>query len=118
RVRSVDGSTVWSKEFSPDDPELADIDIRVPIQNPTTLTPTPKDAAPDGSKRLRGRVLTFNKDCVLKDVLVLVQARTSKDAPWRVVGAATTDGSGNFAMPYPYGTYVQAQSMVSLAPKE
>ena len=33
-----------------------------------------------------------------------------------VVGSATTDNSGNFSMPYPYGDYVAARAIISLTP--
>ena len=117
-VKGIDGSLIWSKEFSPDDPLLAKLDISVPLQGSVTLAPPPSDAEKDRNKKLRGRVLVFNKDCVLKDVLVLVQAKASKNTSWRAVGAGTTDGSGNFSIPYPYGIYVEARALVSLAPKE
>ena len=110
--------TVWSQDFSPDDAKLANLDIRVSQQRELKLEPPPKDTLPEVPKKLRGRVVTFNKDCVLKDLLVLVQAKTDEIAPWRVVGAATTDSSGNFSMPYPYGKFAKAQALVSLAPKE
>ncbi|HEY2372950.1 MAG TPA: papain-like cysteine protease family protein [Gaiellaceae bacterium] len=117
RVRGLDGTLLWSKEFARDDPALTKLQITVPIQSRTTLTaPSTPPLEPD--LRLRGRILTFEHDCVLKDALVLVQAKSSADSPWRVVGAATTDASGNFGMPYPYGDYVAAQAVVSLAPAQ
>ena len=118
RVRGLDGATVWVRDFKRSEPVLSDMPISVPLQIPITLTLPPGDTQTNPALKLRGRVLTFNKDCLLKDVLVLIQTRTASDAPWRVVGAATADGSGNFALPYPYGTYAQAQAVVSLAPKD
>ena len=117
-VKGIDGSLIWSREFAADDQTLATLEISVPLQGPVTLTPVPSDAEKEQSRRLRGRVLVYNKECVLKDALVLVQAKSTKGDPWRVVGAAMTDAAGNFSIPYPYGTYVEAQSLVSLAPKE
>jgi hypothetical protein len=117
RVRG-NQADIWSREFKSLDPSLAKLNIHVPLQKRTTLAVPPKDAVPATPKKLRGRVLTFNQECVLKDVLVLVQVKTKAGAPWLVVGAATTDASGNFSMPYPYGKYTQAQAVVSLAPKE
>ena len=35
-----------------------------------------------------------------------------------MVGAATADAGGNFTMPYPFGTYVAAEAVCSLAPDE
>src|SRR4029434_5300405 len=117
RVRSS-GSEVWCKELAPDDSKLANLDIRVAKPSPLVLTHLPKDAKEQAAKKLRGRVLTLNKHCALKCVLVFVQAKAAADASWRVVGAATTDGVGNFSMPYPYGAYVQARAMVSISPTE
>jgi hypothetical protein len=117
-VKGIDGSLIWSKEFSADDATLATLQISVPLQGSVTLTAAPSEAEKEQSKRLRGRVLSYDKECVLKDALVLVQANPAKGDPWRVVGAATTDASGNFSIPYPYGTYAEAQALVSLAPKE
>ena len=54
--------------------------------------------------------------CPFKDAVVLVQAKAGGDAAWRVVGDAVADSQGNFSMPYPYGTYVAAQALVSLTP--
>jgi hypothetical protein len=117
RVRGLDGTPLWSKEFARDDPMLGKLEITVPIQSRTTLTaPSTPPLEPD--LKLRGRILTFEHDCPLSDALVLVQAKSSADGPWRVVGAATTDASGNFGMPYPYGDYVAAQAVVSLAPAQ
>ena len=117
RVKTL-GKEVWSKDFAVDDPALATLDIRVPKASRTVMTGSPKDAREPAAKKLRGRVLTLDDKCRLKDVLVLVQAKTAADAPLKVVGAATTDGSGNFAMSYPYGKYVQAQAIVSISPTE
>jgi hypothetical protein len=53
---------------------------------------------------------------------ILVQARNDGNKLncdkliWRVVGAATTDSSGNFSMPYPFGIYTEAEAMTSLTP--
>ena len=117
RVRA-DGDAVWTREYKSADSTLATLEISVPVPAKTQLTPPPDGTRPESALKLRGRVVTFKKDCVLKDVLVLVQAKSTDDGAWRVVGAATTDASGNFGMPYPYGTYVQARALVSLAPAE
>ena len=54
--------------------------------------------------------------CILKALTVLIQAKRPNDTIWKVVGNATTDGSGNFSMPYPYGNYMAAQALISLTP--
>ena len=117
RARSL-GADVWSKEFAADDSKLANLDIRIPKPKPRVRSRPPADTRDAADKKLRGRVLTLNQDCELKDVLVMIQAKAAATEPWKVVGAATTDGSGNFAIPYPYGTYVTARAMVSISPKE
>lgn len=117
-VKGIDGSVIWSKGYTADDPILAALEITVPLQGSVTLAPAPGDADREQAKRIRGRVLTLEKDCVLKDALVLLQAKANDKDDWRVVGAATTDAAGNFSTPYPYGSYAQAQAIVSLAPKE
>src|SRR5262245_1270636 len=117
RVRGLDGSVLCTQAYQPSDPVLAALDITVPIQAPTTLTVAPTGTMTDQNLKLRGRVITFDRACVIKDVMVLIQAKTAVYSPWRVVGAATTDGSGNFSVRYPYGAYTQAQAVVSLAPQ-
>ena len=114
----ADGDPVWTREDKSADPTLGALEISLPLPVKTPLTGPPDGTRPESALKLRGRVVTFKKDCVLKDVLVLVQAKSTDDGAWRVVGAATTDASGNFGMPYPYGTYVQARALVSLAPTE
>ena len=114
-VKSL-GSPAWSEEFSPDDLQLSSIEIEVPLQRPNIMNSTDKDALPDKTKKLRGQVLEFSKKCPLKDLTVLVQAKNAGDKIWRIVGATTTDSSGNFSMPYPFGIYTEAQAIVSLTP--
>ncbi|MFE1443782.1 hypothetical protein [Streptomyces sp. NPDC058739] len=116
-VRGLDGATLWSRSMRPDDPVLAGLRAAVPVQTPTTLA-RPDSPPHDANLRLRGRVTVFNKNCAVKDVLVLVQVRNADDQPWRVVGAAKADGAGNFTMPYPYGTHTQARAFCSVAPDE
>ena len=115
-VRGLDPSSLWSRSFAPDDPQLASLDITVPMQVRTTYTVP--DAPPrDPNLRLRGRVVVLHRNCAVKDVLVLVKAKTTEDGDWQVVGAATADAAGNFSIPYPYGTYVAAQASCSVAPR-
>jgi hypothetical protein len=117
-VKGLDGAVVWSEEHAAVDPALAKLAIRVQAQNAATLDSVPPNAEPDHSKKLRGQVLTFTKDCPLKGALVLIQAKTDGDTAWHIVGAGTTDGSGAFTIPYPYGAYTDARAVVSLAPDE
>ncbi|MEU6223122.1 papain-like cysteine protease family protein [Streptomyces sp. NPDC047042] len=116
-VHGLDGSTLWSRSLRPDDPALAELRAVVPAQTPTTLVRP--DAPPhDANLRLRGRVVVFNRDCAVKDILVLVQVRNADDQAWRAVGAAKADSAGNFTMPYPYGTHAQARAVCSVAPDD
>jgi hypothetical protein len=110
------GGQLWNRSYRADNPELAALAITVAQQVPGTLTTL--DAPPiDPNLRLRGRVVVLHPNCAVKDVLVLVQAKaTSGDTEWHVVGAATADAAGNFSLPYPYGTYVAAQAVCSVAP--
>jgi hypothetical protein len=48
--------------------------------------------------------------------VVVVEAQKEEDAPQIIVGSATTDNSGNFSMPFPYGDYVAARVFTSLTP--
>ncbi|HYC33472.1 MAG TPA: papain-like cysteine protease family protein, partial [Gemmatimonadales bacterium] len=113
RVKSFDGATLWSRDYLADDPALREIHIVVAWIRPVTLT----GAAPDSpGKRLRGRVLELTKQCSLKALTVVIQAKQDGDILWRVVGAATTDASGSFSLAYPYGPYTHAQAIVSLTP--
>ncbi|MGK8833708.1 hypothetical protein ACRS8Y_28340 [Bacillus paranthracis] len=114
-VKSYDGVVVWCKSFSVEDPALKELMIIVDQVRPATLNHKPNDTA-DKRKRLRGQVLELKKECPLKDLTVLVQAKSQDDQIWRVVAAGTTDASGNFSMPYPYGEYVAAQAIVSISP--
>ena len=114
-VRGLDPSSLWSRGFAPDDPELADLAITVPLQVRSTFT-VPDVPPNDPNLRLRGRVVVLHRNCAVKDLLVLIKAKATADGDWRVVGAATADAVGNFSLPYPYGTYVAAQASCSVAP--
>lgn len=117
-VRGLDGAVVWSHEYQSSDPELSRIEIKVPVQVPVKLTAAPPPAEVDRSKKMRGQVVTFKNDCLLKGALVLIQAKTDEAADWDIVGAGSTDHSGNFMIPYPYGKFKKARAVVSLAPNE
>ena len=111
------GSPLWNRSYRADNPELAALAITVAQQVPGTFTTLDVPPA-DPNLRLRGRVVVLHPNCAVKDVLVLVQAKaTSGDTEWHVVGAATADAGGNFSLPYPYGTYVAARAVCSVAPR-
>ena len=115
RVKAYDGSVVWERRYAVSDPALAEIAIEVPLVTPVVLgDPEP---GPTGShKKLSGKVVELSTDCDLKDIVVVVEARKAEDGPWIVVGSATTDNSGNFSMPFPYGEYEAARVFTSLTP--
>jgi hypothetical protein len=115
-VRTFDGSLPWNKSFAADDPELAALSIQVPLIERITLSRFKADDPHALGKKIRGQVLEFSRKCPLKDQTVLIQAKTSGSEVWTVVAAGVTDASGNFSLPYPYGRYVAAQALVSLAP--
>lgn len=114
-VTSYEGVVVWRNSFSTEDPALKELMIIVDQVRPATLHHEPSDTI-DKKKRLRGQVLELKKECPLKDLTVVVQAKSQDDQIWRVVTAGFTDASGNFSMPYPYGEYVAAQAIVSISP--
>lgn len=115
-VKANDGSQLYSREFSPDDPALGSLKIEVPLLRPITLDPTDKIPTTDKNKKLRGQVIRLSKKTPLKNLTVVVQAKKEGDDIWRIVGSASTDGSGNFTMAYPYGVYCQAQAIICLTP--
>lgn len=118
-VRGLDGAALWKGTYAPEDPILERLTIEVPLQAPGELTRPPGNPA-DKNLRLRGRVVVLDDGCTCTtaDVLVLVQAKATAADPWRVVGAATADSAGNFGMAYPFGAFVEAQAVVSLAPAD
>lgn len=115
-VKAFDGSVLWHRSFSPSDPELQALKIVVDLVRPTYLE-RPKTAQKAQLKRLRGQTLQFKDECPLKDLTVVVEAKDTLEGSWRVVAAGTTDTSGSFSMPYPYGIFVAAQARVSLSPQ-
>lgn len=115
RVKAYDGSVVWERQYAVSNPSLANIAIEVPLVTPVVLgEPEPRPTG--GHKKLSGKVVELSTKCDLKDVVVVVEAQKAEDAPRIVVGSATTDNSGNFSMPFPYGDYVAARVFTSLTP--
>ncbi|MFA7346868.1 MAG: papain-like cysteine protease family protein [Desulfurivibrionaceae bacterium] len=115
-VKAYDGSLLYTKDFHPEDPALRALKIEVPLLRPVTLNPADRIPAVGKHKKLRGQVIRLSKKTPLKNLTVVVQAKKEGDDIWRIVGSASTDGSGNFTMPYPYGDYRQAQAIVCLTP--
>ena len=115
-VKSYDGVVIWRNSYSMDDPVLKELLIIVDQVRPATIHREPDETRYRQRKRLRGQVLELEKECPLKDLTVLVQAKSQDDQIWRIVAAGSTDASGNLSMPYPYGEYVAAQAIVSISP--
>ncbi len=115
-VKAFDGSTVWHRAFALNDPELQALKIAVELVRPTQLE-RPATSQDAQLKRLRGQTLMLNDQCPLKGLTVVVEAKDTLEGVWRVVTAGTTDASGSFSLPYPYGVFVAAQARVSLSPQ-
>jgi Papain-like cysteine protease AvrRpt2 len=117
RVKAFDGQVLWTKDFESNDHALQEVVIVVSQVRPATRNPTKTDSITlNSNKKLRGQVIELTKQCALKDLTVIVQAKKEGDEIWRVVAATNTDASGNFSLPYPYGEYTKAQAIVSLTP--
>lgn len=116
KVKGFDGTLLWQKDFSPTDSALQDLSISVDLLKPNVLTSLkPADKTSVG-KKLRGQLVGLSNKCPLSEVTVVIQAKRDNDKNWQTVGAATTDTSGNFSVPYPYGIFIEAQALVSLTP--
>jgi hypothetical protein len=102
-VKSFEGVVLWSREYRSDDPVLGSLAIGVPLLRPIRLVSPPTRIGK--GKKLRGQVVELGKKCKLKDLTVLIQAKADGDTLWRVVGAGTTDSSGSFSLPYPFGVF-------------
>lgn len=118
RVKGLDGAILWSAQFDAGDKALGALDIAVPLQRPIRLSPADKLGSKEPGRKLRGQVLAPDKSSPVGDLTVVVQARKDGDPAWRIVSAGATDKSGNFSLPYPHGSYVAAQALLSAAPND
>ncbi|MEN9867137.1 MAG: hypothetical protein RL748_2727, partial [Pseudomonadota bacterium] len=114
RVQGFDGVDLWQKEFDKDDPALAHLHIAVALYVPAALR-KPTALQNERGIKLRGQVVDATSGkVVVKGLTVMLQAKLQKtDSAWLTVGAASTDGMGNFSMDYPLGVFVAAQALVS-----
>jgi GH25 family lysozyme M1 (1,4-beta-N-acetylmuramidase) len=116
RVKAYDGAVLWEKAYAASDPALGQVAITVPLVKPVAIT-TGDDTPPTRSnKRLHGRVVELSGNCPVKGLIVVIGAKKPNGPEARIVGVATTDASGNFWLPYPYGVFAAAQALVSLTP--
>jgi hypothetical protein len=116
KVTGFDGSTLWRNQFDPTDPALQALEIEVPRYRPDAIGSTAGVGRSGRIKRLRGRVIQFGHRYDLNELTIVIQAKKEGDEIWRIVGSTITDSSGNFSLDYPYGTYTEAQALVSLMP--
>ena len=116
-VKLFDGTILWHHTYQPDDAQLTQVHIEVPLMHATELSGTTTDDVQVTNRPLKGQVVEATGKCSLKDLTVILQAKAkTDDSLWRVVGVATTDITGSFTMPYPLGVYEFAQAIVSMAP--
>jgi len=115
-VYGVNGGVLWLKEYSVSDQSVTTITIRVPLVRPNFINRTGTDGNVKSSKKIRGQVISKSPDQTVKNLTILIQGKKQGDSLWRILGASQTDGSGNFAVNYPYGAFVEAQAIVSLLP--
>lgn len=108
------GSLIWRDRFSKDDENLR----RIFIELPERIAGSRESANPATLKPIRGKVLETSGECSLGGLTVLLEAKAEENESWKVVASATTDSSGNFSMPYPFGNYQFAQAVVSIAPDQ
>jgi GH25 family lysozyme M1 (1,4-beta-N-acetylmuramidase) len=116
RVKAYAGSVIWENQYAVTNPDLQNLIIEVPLLKPAVIITNDEPKSSGGNKKLAGKVVEMSGACKLNDLTVVIQAKRTGDAIWKIVGAATTDSSGNFSLPYPYGNYIAAQALVSLMP--
>lgn len=118
KVKSFNGSDIYSANFSAKDPLLQNLDIHVPLQNPLTIGSAEgaDTNGPSNMQRLRGKIVSLSKLCSLKGTVV-IESKIASDASWVVVSSGTSDADGSFTMPYPYGKFVAAQARAAVDPE-
>lgn len=114
-VKAHDGSVVWDHTYKKTDPILQKLNIECPLIRPNKLKEAEKKHL-NSNKKLRGKLIAVNSTVSLKEVTVMVQAKTASDTDWHIVAAVKTDAFGNFTLPYPFGQYIAAQALVELTP--
>ena len=115
RVIGFDGTTLWSRSYEPGSDALENIEIIVDAYLPVRLESV-KPGGPATLRRIRGQVLAPERSQSVRGLTVVLQAKETEDALWRVVSAAVTGNSGHFSLKYPKGKFVAAQALVSVSP--
>ncbi|KAL8654209.1 MAG: hypothetical protein Q9210_001655 [Variospora velana] len=115
RVSGFDGSDQYAAHFDASDPALTNLAINVNLHTPPIYGGGGQDGgtAEDANKKIKGKLVSMNKTCTLKSSVV-IQAKVSNAADWRVVSSGVTDKAENFVLPYPYGSYASGRALVSL----
>lgn len=115
KVKAFDGATLWKKEFHPEDKELQNLNIVIEEYSPNVINPSNENVK-DAGKKLRGKVIQYGDRYDLNELTIVVQTKKDSEEIWKIASAGKTDKSGNFSLDYPYGTYTEAQALVSLMP--
>jgi len=118
RLKGYDGAVLWQKRYSPSDPKLEDIQIKINAYPAGEITTDSSTGKPKSTKRLRGKVLQHGTTHELNDLTIIIRANTELDENFKIVSAGQTDKSGNFSLDYPFGSYKQARAFVSLMPND
>ena len=122
RVKDFNGAVVWEKEYTADDEELKEINVKLKLQRPFVLEPgggtgpEGSTGAEGGDKKLRGQLLELTGNCPLEEATVVIQVKKEGDEIWKIAGAGVTDKGGYFSMSYPAGDFEAAQALVSVNP--
>ena len=113
KVKSFEGSEVWSGALQASDPALQRLDIVVSLRRPDFNEPV---GTKKPTKKLRGKVVSLEKRCGGLQGVVVVQAKRSESDSWIAVASGESDKDGNFTLQYPSGKFTAARATSSLDP--
>ncbi|MBQ0946213.1 hypothetical protein KAK07_22930 [Ideonella sp. 4Y16] len=87
------------------------------IENLVNPTPRVLENVPRQlNKKLRGKVVDSNAKLKLRDNQIVFYGSPASTGRATVLGVCSTDGDGNFSLPYPAGKYKNAFATVSVKP--
>ena len=117
KAKGYDGTEQYAGSFNVSDSALQSLNINVDLRIPPVLkgAQTTRGAPSTASKKIRGRLVALSTACALK-ATVVVQAKATEDSAWTIESSGISDKTGNFALPYPYGSYTSAKALNSLDP--